>query len=176
MFTTPDKALQTLPHSTPQRIGQPVSAAREEKNRVRLLSSVHDLVGEAPSVEVGHEAADLVALELEYAHAVVGNRIPVRGALSRPLERRPVLGDDEVAEHRLHLAEGPAVLLPELPKAIVAVERLRDRDVAHLTVLGVDPDEGLDVLFFLQLPQRLDEAVCYLSGHGMTFRAYTVRG
>jgi len=40
--------------------------------------------------------------------------------------------------------------------------------VAHLAVLGVDPDEGLDVHFLLQLPQRLDEAVCYLSGYRMT--------
>jgi hypothetical protein len=64
-----------------------------------------------------------------------------------------------VGKLRLHLAEGPAVLLPKLPKAVVAVERLRDRDVAHLAVLGVDLDEGLDVLFLLQLPQRLYEAV-----------------
>lgn len=65
---------------------------------MRLLSLVHDLVGKAPSVEVGYEAADLVALELEYAHAIVGNPIPVRGASGRPLERRPVLSGDDVAE------------------------------------------------------------------------------
>jgi hypothetical protein len=48
---------------------------------MRLLSLVHDSVGEAPGVKLGHEAADLVALELEGAHAIVRDTIPVRGAL-----------------------------------------------------------------------------------------------
>src|SRR5215210_769194 len=120
---------------------------------------VHDLVGEAPGVEVRHKAANLVALDLEYAHAVVGDPIPVRGTLCRPLERCAVLGGYDVAELRLHLAEGTAVLLSERPQTIVAVERPGSRDVAHLAVPGADPDEGLDVLVLLQLPQRRDEVV-----------------
>jgi hypothetical protein len=52
----------------------------------------------------------------------------------------------------------------------VAVERLRDRDVAYLAILGVDLDQQLDVFVLLELPQRRDEVVCHLPGHVIAFR------
>jgi hypothetical protein len=41
----------------------------------------------------------------------------------------------------------------------VTPERLRDRDVAHLALLGVDPDKALYVPVLLQLLQSLDEVI-----------------
>src|ERR687894_530287 len=126
---------------------------------------VHYLPGEVAGVEVGHEAPDLVAFDLQDAHAVVGDGVAVRGARGRPLERRPLLGGDDVAELGFHLAEGTAVIRPELAQAFVAVEGPRDRDVAYLAVFGVHFDQRLDVLVLFQLPQRRYEVVRHLSGH-----------
>jgi hypothetical protein len=50
----------------------------------------------------------------------------------------------------------------------VTPEGLRDRDVAHLAVLGVDPDQALHVPVFLQLPQSLDEVVGHFFGRKIT--------
>jgi hypothetical protein len=50
----------------------------------------------------------------------------------------------------------------------VTPEGLRDRDVAHLAVLGVGPDQVLDVPVFLQLPQSLDEVIGHRFGHKTT--------
>jgi hypothetical protein len=47
------------------------------------------LGGETAAVEVRHKAADLAALDPQDAHAIVGDAISVRGALGRPLQRRP---------------------------------------------------------------------------------------
>src|SRR5215218_6623182 len=91
-----------------------------------LALSVHDLGGEVPGVEVGHEAADLAAFDLEYAHTFVGDGITVGGALGRPLQRRPILGGENVSERGLHLIEGLAVLGPELAQSLVASEGLWD--------------------------------------------------
>src|ERR687897_361992 len=130
-----------------------------------LTLSVHDLGAEVAGVEVGHEATYLAALYLQDAHTVVGDRVPVRSTLSRPLQRRTLLGGENVSELGPHLAEGPTVPTPELAQAIVASEGSRHRDVAHFAVSGVDLDQGLDVLVFLQLSQRLDEAVRHLFRH-----------
>jgi hypothetical protein len=61
-----------------------------------------------------------------------------------------------------------AVLGPELAQALVTPEGLRHRDVAHLTVVGVDFDQGLDVPVLLQFPQSLDEVVHHFFGHKTT--------
>ena len=107
----------------------------------------------------------LAAFDLEYAHTVVGDGIAVGGALGGPLQRRPLLCGEKVSERGLHLIEGLAVLCPELAQSLVAPEGLWDRDVAHLAVLGLDPDQGPDIPVLLQLSQRLDEVVRYLLGH-----------
>jgi hypothetical protein len=75
-----------------------------------------------------------------------------------------------VEELRLHLANGPAVLLSELTHAVVAVERLRDRDVSYLAILGVELDQWLDVYVLLDFPQRRDEVVRHLSEPRIIFR------
>src|SRR5215211_6886410 len=130
-----------------------------------LTLSVHDLEGEFAGVEAGDEATDLAALYLQDAHTVVGDRVPVRSTLSRPLQRHTLLGGENVSKLGPHLAEGATVAPPELAKAFVASKDTRHRDVAHLAVLGVDPGPVLDVPVLLQLSQRLDEAVRYLLGH-----------
>src|SRR5215217_3870144 len=130
-----------------------------------LTLSVHDLGGEVSGVEVGHEASYLAALYLEDAHPSVGDTVAVGGALGGPLQRRPLLCGENVSERGLHLIEGLAVLCPELAQSLVASEGLRDRDVAHLAVLGMDPDQAFYVSVFLQLPQRLDETVRHLLRH-----------
>src|SRR5918997_4942027 len=128
---------------------------------------VHYLPGEVAGVEVGHEAPDLVAFDLQDAHAVVGDGVAARGARGRPLERRPLLGGYDVAELGFHLAEGTAVARPELAQAFVSAERHRYGDVADLAVFGVYLHQRPDVLVLLQLPQRRHEVVRYLSGHGI---------
>src|SRR5215213_193105 len=137
----PNAALQTLRHSTPRRVRKPVSATRlrypRSESKMRLLCLVHDLGGEVASIEVGHEAANLATLELEDTHTLVGNPIPVRSTLRRPLKSRPVLGGEYVAELGFHLAEGTTVARPELAQAFVTSEGPCDRDVAHLAVLSV---------------------------------------
>ena len=79
-----------------------------------MMPSIHDLGSEVAGVEVGHEAAYLTALYLQDAHAVVADRVPVRSTLRRLLERRTLLGGENVVELGPHLAEGLAVLCPEL--------------------------------------------------------------
>src|SRR5215212_3428241 len=130
-----------------------------------LTLSVHDLGDKVAGVEVGHEATDLAAFYLQDAHTVVGDRVPVRSTLRRPLQRRTLLGGENVSELGPHLAEGATVAPPELAQAFVASEDTRHRDVAHFAVSGVHLDQGLDVLVFLQLSQRLDEAVRHLFRH-----------
>lgn len=44
----------------------------------------HDLGAEVVGVEVRHKVADLAALDLEDAHALVGDGISVRGTFVRP--------------------------------------------------------------------------------------------
>src|SRR5215208_1188123 len=107
----------------------------------------------------------LAAFDLKYAHTVVGDGIAVGGALGGPLQRRPLLCGENVSERGLHLIEGLAVLGPELAQSLVASEGLWDWGVAHLAVLGVNPDQAFYVPVFLQLPQRLDETVRHLLGH-----------
>jgi hypothetical protein len=46
----------------------------------------------------------------------------------------------------------------------VTPERLRDRDVAHLALLGVDPDQAFYVPLLLQLLQSLDEDIGHFFG------------
>src|SRR5215204_1051343 len=104
-----------------------------------LTLSVHDLGDKVAGVEVGHEATDLAAFYLQDAHTVVGDRVPVRSTLRCPLQRRTLLGGENVSELGPHLAEGATVAPPELAQAFVASEDTRHRDVAHLAVLGVDP-------------------------------------
>src|ERR687894_3172245 len=74
------------------------------------------LLRDGAGVEVGTEAADLVALYLEQADAVVGDVLAVRVARGGPLEGgvAGVVGED-VAELALHAAEGVPVARPELP-------------------------------------------------------------
>jgi hypothetical protein len=50
----------------------------------------------------------------------------------------------------------------------VTPERLRDRDVAHLALLGVDPDKALYVPVLLQLLQSLDEVIGHFIGDKTT--------
>jgi hypothetical protein len=80
------------------RVPQNPQIRRSLGRAANLALSVHDLGGEVASVEVGHEAADLVALYLQDAHTVVGDGVAVRGALRHPLERGPLLGDEDVTE------------------------------------------------------------------------------
>src|SRR5918994_5856861 len=128
-----------------------------------LALSVHDFGGKVSGVEVGHEATNLAALYLQNAHAVVGGVLAVRSTLRRPLESRPLLGGENVSELGPHLIEATTVARPELAQAFVASEGTRERDVAHLAVVGVNRDQCLDVL--LRLAQSLDEAVRHLLGY-----------
>src|ERR671911_2746723 len=130
-----------------------------------MILLVHDLRREGAGIEVRYETTNLAAIDLKDAHAVVDDSVAVRGTLRGPLERRTLLGGENVSEGGLHLAEGLAVLGPESAQALVTPEGLRHRDVAHLTVVGVDFDQGLDVPVLLQLPQSLDEVVRHLLGH-----------
>src|SRR5918999_132802 len=130
-----------------------------------MILLVYDLRREGAGIEVRYETTNLAALDLKDAYTVVGDSVTVRGTLRGPLERRPLLGGEDVAEGGLHLAEGLAVLGPELAQAVVAPERLWDRDVAHLAVLSVDLDQRLDVPVLLQLAQSLDKAVRHFFGH-----------
>src|SRR5919112_3860928 len=139
-----------------------------------MILLVYDLRREGAGIEVRYETTNLAAIDLKDAYAVVGNSVAVRGTLRNPFERRPLLGGEDVAEGGLHLTEGLAVLGPELAQAIVTPEGLRHRDVAHLTVVGVDFDQGLDVPVLLQLPQSLDEVVRHFFGHKTTSRTDTL--
>jgi hypothetical protein len=79
-----------------------------------VAPSVHDLGGEGAGVEVRHEAANLATLDLQNAHPFVRGGVAVGGTLRRPLECHPLLSGENVAELRLHLAEGTTVARPKL--------------------------------------------------------------
>src|SRR3712207_110437 len=96
-----------------------------------MILLVYDLRREGEGIEVRHETTNLAALDLKDAYAVVGDSVAVRGTLRCPLERRPLLGCEDVAEGELHLAEGLALFGPELAQSLVTPEGLRHRDVAH---------------------------------------------
>ena len=86
--------------------------------------SVHDLGGEGARVKVRHKPANLAVLYLQDAHASVGDGVSVGGAFGHPLERRTLLGGEDLAELRPPLAEGATVARPELAQAIMTPERL----------------------------------------------------
>src|SRR5215203_554031 len=135
----------------------------------RKLNLVHYLFGQGAGVEVSHETCDLVAFDLQDAHAVVGDGIALLGALGGPLQGGvPRVVGEDVAELGLHLVEGLAVVRPELSQTIVATKGLRDRDVTDAAILRVDPDERLYVPVFFELPQGLDKLIRNLFRHGIT--------
>src|SRR5215207_10667007 len=131
--------------------------------------SIHNLFGQGAGVEVGHETIDLVAFDLQNAHATVGDSVAVLGALGGPLQGgvTRVVGED-VAKLGLHLVEGLAVARPELPQTLVPAKSFGDRDVPDAAILRVDVDERLYVPVFFEFPQSLDELVRNLFGHWIT--------
>src|SRR5919107_5234505 len=59
---------------------------------------------------------------------------------------------EDVSEFAPYLTESVTITRPELAQAIVTREGLRHGDVSHVTVLGVDLHQGLDVPVFFQFP------------------------
>src|SRR5918995_1676700 len=126
-------------------------------------------LGQSAGVEVGHETLDLVAFDLQDAHATVGDSVTVLGALGGPLQGgvTRVVGED-IVKLGLHLVEGLAVARPELPQSLVAPKCSGDRDVPDAAILRVDVDERLHVPVFFEFPQSLDELLRNLFGHWIT--------
>src|SRR5215211_8921719 len=81
---------------------------------------------------------------------------------------------ENVSELASHLPEGVTITRPELAQAVVTREGLRHGDVAHVTILGVDLHQAIDVPVFLQLPERLHEPISHLSGHKTTSHAASI--
>src|SRR5918995_2238790 len=137
-----------------------------------VLRSLFYLASEFVRIEVGAETRDLAVSHLQDAHTFIcywstrGTR-PGR----RPLECRPAIADDDIAEGRGHLPERIPVRLPELVSAFQTNELPGGDDVADLAVLHEETKHFSRVAVTLQDLQRFDELLsCFRFGHCWVLR------
>src|SRR5215217_1030259 len=105
-----------------------------------LMPSVHDVGSEVAGVKYAMKRRTLPPLSTGCSRR--RRRLPRRSMYPAPSTREPPSPPwRKRFETRPHLAEGTTGARPELAQVFVASEGIRDRDIAHLAVVGVNRDQ-----------------------------------
>src|SRR5215203_2583946 len=127
------------------------------------LRRLFDLAPEITRIEVGAETRDLAVSHLQDAHTFVRYWSTSGTRPSRcPLQCRPAITYDDIAEGRGHLSKGVPVRLPKRACSLHPRELSWGDDVADLTLWPEQSGDPIRVALALQDSEGVDELLCYI--------------